>query len=68
MIAYLQGRVLTITSETAIVEVGGVGYELYCSGGAFRKITVGEIVELYTYLHLFTSERRRHHAFWFCKP
>lgn len=52
MIAYLKGRVLTITSETAIVEVGGVGYELYCSGGAFRKITVGEIVELYTYLQV----------------
>lgn len=52
MIAYLQGRVLTITSETAIVEVGGVGYELYCSGGAFRKITVGEVVELYTYLQV----------------
>lgn len=52
MIAYLKGRVLTITSETAIVEVGGVGYELYCSGGAFRKIVVGEIVELYTYLQV----------------
>lgn len=52
MIAYLKGRVLTITSETAIVEVGGVGYELYCSGGAFRKITVGEMVELYTYLQV----------------
>lgn len=52
MIAYLQGKVLTITSETAIIEVGGVGYELYCSGGAFRKITVGERVELYTYLQV----------------
>ena len=52
MIAYLKGKVLTITSETAIVEVGGVGYELYCSGGAFRKITVGETVELYTYLQV----------------
>ena len=52
MIAYLKGRVLTITSETAILEVGGVGYELYCSGGAFRKIVVGEIVELYTYLQV----------------
>ena len=52
MIAYLKGRVLTITSETAIVEVGGVGYELYCSGGAFRKIIVGETVELYTYLQV----------------
>ncbi|MBO5240225.1 MAG: Holliday junction branch migration protein RuvA [Clostridia bacterium] len=52
MIAYLQGKVLTVTSETAIIEVGGVGYELYCSGGAFRKITVGERVELYTYLQV----------------
>ncbi len=52
MIAYLKGRVLAITSETAIIENGGVGYELYCSGGAFRKITVGEIVELYTYLQV----------------
>lgn len=52
MIAYLKGKVLTVTSETAIVEVGGVGYELYCSGGAFRKINVGETVELYTYLQV----------------
>ena len=33
-------------AETAIVEVNGVGYEMYCSGGAFRKITIGETVEL----------------------
>ena len=25
---------------------------MYCSGGAFRKITIGEIVELYTYLQV----------------
>ncbi|MBP3434591.1 MAG: Holliday junction branch migration protein RuvA, partial [Clostridia bacterium] len=48
MIAYIKGRVLTTTSETAIIEVNGLGYEAYCSGGAFRKITVGELVELYT--------------------
>ena len=52
MIAYLRGKVLEITAETAIVEVGGIGYEAYCSGGAFRKMTVGEIVELYTYLQV----------------
>ena len=52
MIAYLRGRVLTITAETAIVEVNGIGYEAYCSGGAFRKMTVGETVELYTYLQV----------------
>ena len=52
MIAYLRGRVLEITAETAIVEVGGIGYEAYCSGGAFRKMTVGETVELYTFLQV----------------
>ena len=52
MIAYLKGRALQITAETAIIEVGGIGYEAYCSGGAFRKIVVGEVVELYTYLQV----------------
>ena len=52
MISYIRGQVLEITAETAIVDVGGIGYEPYCSGGAFRKITVGEQVELYTYLQV----------------
>ena len=52
MIAYLRGRVLTTTAETAILDVNGVGYEAYCSGGAFRKIAVGQIAELYTYLQV----------------
>ena len=52
MIAYLKARVLTITAETAILEVNGVGYELYCSGSAFRKMNVGETVEVYTYLQV----------------
>ena len=52
MIAYVRGRVLAVTPETAIVDVNGIGYEIYCSGGAFRKITVGEIAELYTYLQV----------------
>ncbi|MBR2330174.1 MAG: Holliday junction branch migration protein RuvA [Clostridia bacterium] len=52
MIAYLRGKVLTLTAETAILEVNGVGYELYCSGGAFRKLVVGEQAELFTYLQV----------------
>ena len=44
MIAYLRGRILTTTAETAIIDVNGVGYEAYCSGGAFRKITVGDLI------------------------
>ncbi len=52
MIAYLRGKALTTTSETAIIDIGGVGYEVYCSSGAFRKIVVGQYVELYTYLQV----------------
>ncbi len=52
MIAYLRGKVLTTTAETAILDVNGVGYESYCSGSAFRKLSVGETGELYTYLQV----------------
>ncbi len=52
MIAYIRGRVLTTTAETAIFDVGGLGYEIYCSKEAFAKLTVGETAELYTYLQV----------------
>ncbi len=52
MIAYLRGKVLTTTTETAIIDVGGVGYEVYCTGGAFRKLIVGQVGELHTYLQV----------------
>ena len=52
MIAYLRGRVLTTTPETAIIDVNGVGYEVYCTGGAFKKLTIGQTGELHTYLQV----------------
>jgi Holliday junction DNA helicase RuvA len=52
MIAYLKGKVISMTEETVIVDVGGIGYEVYCSGSAFRKIGNGEFAELYTYLQM----------------
>ena len=52
MIAYLRGKVLETNAETAILDVNGVGYELYCTRGAFRLLTVGAVAELYTYLQV----------------
>ena len=52
MIAYLRGKVLTTTLETVILDVNGVGYEIYCSRGAFKKTNVGEVAELHTYLQV----------------
>ena len=52
MIAYLRGKVLTSTDETVILDVNGVGYEVYCTGSVFRKITVGAVTEIFTYLQV----------------
>ncbi len=52
MISYLRGRVLTKTSETVLLDVNGVGYEIYCSNGAFSKLNQGETGEIYTYLQI----------------
>ena len=43
---------MAITEETVILDVNGVGYEAYCSGEAFRKVAIGEVAELYTYLQV----------------
>ena len=52
MTPYLRGKVLTTTAETAILDVNGVGYEVYCSGGAFKKLVIGQVGEIYTYLQV----------------
>lgn len=52
MIAYLRGTALTMTAETVILDVNGVGYEVYCSGSVFRKIHIGQTAELHTYLQV----------------
>ena len=52
MIAYVRGRVLTTTSETVVVDVHGLGYEIYCSGAVFKKIVIGEVAEIFTYLQV----------------
>ena len=52
MIAYLRGKVLTTTAETVILDVNGVGYEVYCTGSVFRKITIGAVTEIFTYLQV----------------
>lgn len=52
MIGYLKGKVIYIGAESAIISVGGVGYEVCCSGSAFSKMTQGAECELYTYLQV----------------
>ncbi len=55
MIGYLRGRVLSLLPESVILDVGGVGYEVMCSGAAFANLSGvkrGEEGEVYTYLQV----------------
>lgn len=52
MIAYLRGRVIEIGTETLVLEVGGVGYELYCSAQVFSKARFGAEMEIYVSMHV----------------
>ncbi|MDD5146339.1 MAG: Holliday junction branch migration protein RuvA [Candidatus Pacebacteria bacterium] len=56
MIAYLQGKIILKKDSFAIVEVGGVGYEVYLADAAIKKIPdIGGSVELFC--HLDVNER-----------
>lgn len=46
MIGRLRGKVEAIGEQTAIVDVGGVGYEVSCSSRALRNFKIGEEVTL----------------------
>lgn len=52
MIGYLKGKVLYTTAECALIDVNGVGYEVYCSAAAFSKLERGAAGEVYTYLQV----------------
>ena len=55
MIGYLKGKVKYLAPEYVLLEVGGVGYEVYCSGAAFSCLSgvkPGEEGEVYTYLQV----------------
>ncbi len=52
MIGYLKGKVLDLSLECALIEVNGVGYEVYCSGAAFARLARGGEGEVYTFLQV----------------
>lgn len=68
MYAYIKGPVTEISADTAVVEAGGVGYEMHVSSKTADKLRMGEECVLYAHLHLadgiqalygfFTTEER----------
>lgn len=52
MIAYLRGTVQYVTADAVVLNVNGVGYEVFCSGSAHVKLWGGKEGEVYTYLQV----------------
>jgi len=53
MIAGLKGKLQTIGSNWAIIDVGGIGFQVYMPTSTLSTLgAIGEEVELHTHLHL----------------
>ncbi len=52
MYAYIGGIVDDVQTDRAVVETGGVGYELFCSAMTLKRLSKGKQARLYTHLHL----------------
>ncbi|MFQ5958157.1 MAG: Holliday junction branch migration protein RuvA [Alphaproteobacteria bacterium] len=53
MIAKLSGRLDSVAADAAVVDVGGVGYLVYCSGRTLRGLPApGEAVRLFVDTHV----------------
>lgn len=52
MIGYLKGKVIYNSVEYVILEVNGVGYEVYCSGAAYSRLCAAREGEIFTYMQV----------------
>jgi len=50
--AYISGIVDELLPDRAVLEAGGVGYELFCSAMTLKRLRAGQKERLYTHLHL----------------
>ena len=53
MIASLHGKLESLGSDWAIINVGGIGFQVYMPTSTLSTLsTIGEEVKLHTHLHL----------------
>ena len=52
MIGYLKGIILSLSQDTALIETGGVGYEVLCSASVMSDLMGKDEGEVYTYLQV----------------
>ncbi|MCD7729262.1 MAG: Holliday junction branch migration protein RuvA [Clostridia bacterium] len=52
MIGYLKGNIMSVSADSALIETGGVGYEVLCSASALHSLSGKKQGEVYTYLQV----------------
>ena len=52
MFYYVSGKLAHIEPPVAVVDVNGVGYACHTSLNSLSRVSVGDSVKFYTYLHV----------------
>lgn len=53
MIAYIRGKVLSLSEDSVVIENNGIGYEVICSGAALSAVQANRLdAELYTHMQV----------------
>lgn len=52
MYAYFYGEISEIGSESLVIDVSGIGYEVFCDMFTLSSLKVGEMSKIYTYLNV----------------
>ncbi|MDR2515467.1 MAG: Holliday junction branch migration protein RuvA [Christensenellaceae bacterium] len=52
MFAYLNGKVAELSTDSLVLDVGGVGFQLFCTVAALQEAKMGETLKLRTRLNI----------------
>jgi len=62
LIAFVEGKVATIGTDSAVLEAGGVGYRIFCGPGTLSGLREGATVRLFTH-HLVREDQQALYGF-----
>jgi Holliday junction DNA helicase RuvA len=52
MIAYLHGKILYKNNNSLVIDIGNIGYRVFCNENYLNDVKIESIVQLYTYQHI----------------
>ena len=62
MIAFVEGRVVVLAPDSAVIQAGGVGYRIFCGPGTLSALREGTDARLYTH-HLVREDTQALYGF-----